>query len=79
MLELAEMVRRFEATYRRTVAFRVTPAQARALAAIRTCRTPVRGGQVWRCDAADCRQERYSYHACRHRSCPKCQRDQTAR
>jgi hypothetical protein len=79
MLELAEVVRRFEATYRRTVAFRVTPAQARALAAIRTCRTPVRGGQVWRCDAADCRQERYSYHSCRHRSCPKCQGDQTAR
>ena len=79
MLELAEVVRRFEPTYRRTVAFRVTPAQARALAAIRTCRTPVRGGQVWRCDAADCRQERYSYHSCRHRSCPKCQGDQTAR
>jgi hypothetical protein len=77
MLELAEVVRRFEATYRRTVAFRVTPAQARALVAIRTCRTPVRGGQVWRCDAADCRQERYSYHSCRHRSCPKCQGDQT--
>lgn len=79
MLELAEVVQRFEATYRHTVAFRVTPAQARALAAIRTCRTPVRGGHVWRCDAADCQQERYSYHSCRHRSCPKCQHNQTAR
>ena len=79
MLELAEVVRRFEATYRGAVAFRVTTVQARALGAIRTCRTPVRGGHVWRCDAAACGQERYSYHSCRHRLCPKCQRDQTER
>lgn len=77
MPTLAAVVQRFEAAYRRTVAFRVTAAQARALVAIRTCRTAVRGGHVWRCDRPDCRHEQYAYHSCRHRACPQCQHDQT--
>jgi hypothetical protein len=79
MHELAEVVDRFEPAYREKVAFRVSSAQARALRAIQTCRTPVRGGHVWRCDDDACGRERYSYHSCRHRLCPKCQGNQTER
>ena len=49
---------------------RCAPAPRRALAAIRRCRTPELGGQVYRC--ADCTQTDFAYHSCHHRACPKC-------
>jgi len=47
-----------------------TPAQRRALTAIRRCRTPALGGHVYRC--ADCQSADFAYHSCNHRSCPRC-------
>lgn len=35
------------------------------------CRTSKLGGQRFACD--DCGYQRYVYHSCRHRACPKCQ------
>jgi hypothetical protein len=32
---------------------------------------------VWRCEREGCASERYAYHSCRNRSCPKCHREQT--
>jgi predicted RNA-binding Zn-ribbon protein involved in translation (DUF1610 family) len=47
-----------------------TPAQWRALAAIRRCRTPALGGHVYRC--TDCGGADFAYHSCNHRACPRC-------
>lgn len=41
--------------------------------AIVNCRTEVPGGHVYHCDHCD--KERYSYHSCRNRHCPKGQHD----
>lgn len=49
---------------------RCTPAQRRALAAIRRCRTPALGGHVYRC--TDCARTDFAYHSCNHRACPRC-------
>ena len=34
------------------------------------CRTGLFGGELWRCTA--CSKERYVYHSCCNRHCPKC-------
>jgi predicted RNA-binding Zn-ribbon protein involved in translation (DUF1610 family) len=54
-----------------------TPAQRRALAAIRRCRTSALGGHVYRC--TDCAGTDFAYHSCHHRACPRCGGAATAR
>ena len=78
MLELADVVRRFGASYRQRYGARMPPSHRAALYDLESCRTPARGGQVWRCDQDACQAVRYAYHSCRNRSCPKCHREQTA-
>jgi len=68
-LELADIVRRHGAGYR--AAHRLCAAQQRALTAIERCRTAALGGEVRACEA--CGTQRYVYHSCRNRHCPKCQ------
>ena len=41
---------------------------------IETCRTASLGGQLYYC--ARCDEQRYSYHSCKNRHCPKCQNEQ---
>jgi hypothetical protein len=48
-----------------------SPAQRKAFGAIMACRTSKLGGHRFDCD--DCGYQRYVYHSCRHRACPKCQ------
>jgi hypothetical protein len=43
----------------------------KTLRAIQDCRTAALGGHRLRCDC--CGKERYQYHSCRNRHCPKCQ------
>jgi hypothetical protein len=77
VLEVADIVRLHGNDYRAKFGAQLTPVQKKALHDIQNCRTPFFGGHVYRCD--HCEQERYSYHSCRNRSCPKCHRDQTER
>lgn len=77
MPELAEVIRRFGDAYRARYGDRALPSHRAAMRAIERCRTPVMGGQVWRCEKDGCASERYAYHSCRNRSCPKCHREQT--
>ena len=79
MPELAEVVRRFGQAYRARYGDRLLPSHRAAMRVIETCRTAVLGGQVWRCEDEGCARERYAYHSCRNRSCPKCHREQTER
>jgi hypothetical protein len=50
---------------------RLAAIQRRALRAIAACRTAALGGQLIECDT--CGMQRYAYHSCRNRHCPKCQ------
>lgn len=68
-VELADIVRRHGAAFR--AAHRLCGAQHRALRAIERCRTAALGGELRQCDA--CGTQRYVYHSCRNRHCPKCQ------
>jgi len=52
-------------------AHRLAPVQYRAMRAIAACRTEALGGHLAQCDA--CGAQRYTYHSCRNRHCPKCQ------
>src|ERR1035437_4828950 len=44
--------------------------QREVLATILSCRTPRRGGQLWRCPEHP--HYRYVYHSCNDRHCPQC-------
>jgi hypothetical protein len=68
-VELADIVRRHGAALR--AAHRLCAVQHRALRAIEHCRTAALGGELRQCDA--CGTQRYVYHSCRNRHCPKCQ------
>jgi hypothetical protein len=72
--ELADIVGRYGDAYQQRHPLR--PAQRKALWAIRHCRTAALGGHREWCAA--CGFERYSYHSCRNRHCPKCQSQDTA-
>jgi Transposase zinc-binding domain len=49
----------------------VPPAPQQGIRDLAACRTAPRGGHAAR--GPTCGVERYAYHACRHRHCPKCQ------
>jgi len=68
-VELADIVRSHGAAFR--AAQRLCAVQHRALRAIERCRTAALGGELRQCDA--CGTQRYVYHSCRNRHCPKCQ------
>ena len=68
-VELADIVREHAAAYR--AAHGLVPVQHRALRAIGACRTEALGGHVAQCER--CGAQRYQYHSCRNRHCPKCQ------
>jgi len=68
-VELADIVRAHGAAL--CAEHRLAAVQRRALRAIAACRTAALGGQLAQCDA--CGAQRYAYHSCRNRHCPKCQ------
>lgn len=67
--ELADIVRGQGAAF--CVTHRLSGVQLRALRAIGSCRTAALGGHITQCEA--CGAQRYTYHSCRNRHCPKCQ------
>jgi Putative transposase/Transposase zinc-binding domain len=74
MLEVADIFRLHGPQYRAQFAARMLPSHLRAMQDIETCRTESLGGQVYYC--AQCDEQRYSYHSCKNRHCPKCQNQQ---
>jgi len=69
--------RRFAPDYLAAHGASMLPSHRRAITDILACRTDALGGHLWRCD--QCSAERFSYHSCKNRSCPKCHTDQTER
>ena len=74
MLEVAEIFRLHGPEYRARFGARMLPSHLRAMQDIETCRTASLGGQLYYC--AHCDEQRYSYHSCKNRHCPKCQNEQ---
>jgi len=72
--ELADIFREYGQAYRQTHG--LTGAQRKAMWDIEHCRTAALGGQRQWCP--QCGYERYTYHSCRNRNCPKCQSLATA-
>jgi hypothetical protein len=79
VVELAEVVRRFQPRLLARLTFRLRPAQEAALAAIASCRTAARGGHVYQCTDPGCGRQHFAYHSCRNRACPRCHGERTAR
>jgi hypothetical protein len=74
MVEVADIFRLHGPQYRTQFAKRLLPSQRRAMQDIEQCRTAVLGGQLYFCN--QCQQQRYSYHSCKNRHCPKCGNEQ---
>jgi len=74
MLEVAEIFRLHGRAYRRKFGSRMLPSHLRAMQDIEQCRTALLGGQLYFCD--NCKEQRYSYHSCKNRHCPKCGNEQ---
>jgi len=74
MLEVADIFRLHGPAFREKFGDRMLPSHRRAMQDIETCRTESRGGQLYFCK--QCQAQRYSYHSCKNRHCPKCQNDQ---
>ena len=77
MPELADAFRRWADDYLALHGATMLPSHRRAISDIISCRTEVRGGHLWRCDA--CHRDVYRYHSCKNRSCPKCHANETRR
>ena len=69
MVTLAEILRRHWPAYDARFGNAIPIAHRAAVAAILSCRTPARGGQVYRCE---CGQTHYACHSCGHRACNQC-------
>ncbi len=68
-IELADILARHGETFRRK--HRLPWRHRKVMLRIEACRTAAMGGHVKTCD--DCGYEKYVYHSCRNRHCPKCQ------
>ncbi len=68
-VELADVFTRYADAYLST--HYVTPTQRKVVRAIIACRTPALGGHREWCP--QCGYQRYMYHSCSNRHCPKCQ------
>ena len=71
---MAHIFRLHGPAYREKFGHRMLPSHRRAMQDIETCRTESLGGQLYFCK--QCQAQRYSYHSCKNRHCPKCQHEQ---
>lgn len=71
-MTLADLLRRHWPEYVRHIggAGKVPAPHWRAVEAVLSCGTPRLGGHVHAC--TDCKTERFVYHSCNHRACPRC-------
>jgi Putative transposase/Transposase zinc-binding domain len=70
-VEVADVIREYDAAFRARYGGALTAGQRRALHDLAVCRTAALGGHLQRCN--DCGHEEPAYNSCRNRHCPKCQ------
>ena len=73
MAELADVFRLHGPAYLAKYGKNILPSHRRVLQDVRACRTEALDGHVYKCP--QCQQQRYVYHSCKNRHCPKCQND----
>jgi len=73
MLEMADIFRQYKDDYLRQFGDRILPSHRKVIDDIIYCRTPALGGNLFICPS--CGEQRYSYHSCGNRHCPKCGND----
>jgi hypothetical protein len=73
-VKVADIFRLHGPDYRAKFSQRMLPSHLRAVQDIEICLTETLGGQLYYC--AQCDEQRYSYHSCKNRHCPKCQNEQ---
>jgi len=71
MIRLSSIIKQFEANFISQYGSTLLPSQAKALAAIKQCRSS--HSQLMKVGCSDCDQLSYIPHSCGHRSCPHCQ------
>ena len=69
-LEVADILRRDGAAWRRAHAGHISLDQLKVMSAIENCRTQTLGGHVLHCERCD--EQTIAYNSCRNRHCPKC-------
>ena len=74
MPELADIFRLHGPAYLAKYHQKLLPSHRRVLQDVCACRTEALDGHVYKCP--QCLRERYVYHSCKNRHCPKCQNDQ---
>ena len=74
MAELADVFRLHGPAYLEKHSKNILPSHRRVLQDVCACRTKALDGHVYKCP--QCLRERYVYHSCKNRHCPKCQNDQ---
>jgi hypothetical protein len=73
MPELADVFRLHGPAYLAKYREKLLPSHKRVMWDVMLCRTKALDGEVYRCP--QCLQDRYVYHSCKNRHCPKCQND----
>ena len=73
MAELADVFRLHGPAYLAKYREKLLPSHRRVMWDVMLCRTKALDGEVYRCP--QCLQDRYVYHSCKNRHCPKCQND----
>ncbi|HRL78657.1 MAG TPA: transposase [Candidatus Accumulibacter phosphatis] len=71
MIRLAALIETFEADFLAQYGDRLTPAHAKALAAMKQCRTQASRKMLVQC--TECAHQKLVPHSCGHRHCPHCQ------
>jgi predicted RNA-binding Zn-ribbon protein involved in translation (DUF1610 family) len=77
MLQLADILQRHGPAYVHRHDAGLLPSHRRAMQAVLHCRTPLMGGHIAAC--TQCGGEHLLFHSCRHRACPRCGHEATAR
>lgn len=75
MIELANIINRYQKRFIDKYGDRVSDNQQRAMGAIQDCHTQRYGKMALQCSSCDWQQCRY--HSCGHRFCPRCQNHDT--
>lgn len=70
MLEVADVLRQHGAAYLDVHGAAIPRRHRRVIKDLVACRTAQLGGHLYECDR--CSYQRYAYHSCRNRHCPKC-------
>jgi primosomal protein N' len=71
MILLSSIIATFEAEFLAHYQDSILPGHARALAAMKACRTSQSPKMLAQCDACD--EQLFVPHSCGHRNCPHCQ------